>query len=712
MNLFRRLLAVAGVCILLSLTSAPLVRAETLAFVEIPLGAFHNEKPIELQGLVSSQSLTIPIPENWAPGNETWIELVSRTHPLLDQDRTSLTISLNGRRITTYSPATGQETSLRIPLPADMFTVGNNTLTFTATLYLPHDEETNCQTWDDPARWLSIHPGSLLHLSYEPRNPLLDLASFPQNFLDPLAQYLPEESRKPILIVLPDAATRDDLSALSGISYALGSHANAEFDWQPDIIPATQFSRKMAARRNIIFIGNAPPEVQYPAEAGKDHIALFPSPWSAGHAVLVIGDRQRQDGFSPAAVFSDPARNLLLHGDLAYVDPRPLPASERVQNTFTFEDLGYPDRMVKGVGGQNLIYSFYIPYDVEPVLIRLHLGLVHSPDLDIRKSSFTVYVNGYSIASILPSPRNSFGEPITIRLPAKRLRRGINFIRAHFDLHMPPGSCERILEGAWGTILRSTTIETFYRHDTPIPSFRDFPLPFSDDKGFTFVIPDHYEFTDLGYISRLSFMIGGSAYRSGRPPDILTAADFKPKENKYPNIVLIGLPSDNQVTRSVNALLPQPFEPKANSLQEGYGAALPTSDRNASLGLMQIMPSPWAQGGTVLVLSGNTPQGLVWVWDAILNPTLRGRFNGNLMVVGAQHRTASLGDVSAGNETQVLFQQIADTSNIPLIGPILQRNGQASLVPILVAIGSALFLVLAVLWALGALRDRRNRPAE
>jgi hypothetical protein len=712
MNLYRRLPAVAGLCILLNLIFVPPVRAEPLAFVEIPLGAFHNEKPIELQGLISSQSLTIPIPENRAPGSETWIEIVARTHPLLDQKRTSLTISLNGQRITTYSPATGQETSWRIPLPADMFTVGNNTLTFTGTLYLPHDAQTNCQTWDDPARWLSIHPRSLLHLSYEPRNPRLDLAGFPQNFLDPLAQYLPEEFRKPILIVLPDAATQDDLSALSGISYVLGSHANAEFDWQPDVIPATQFSRKIAARRNIIFIGDAPPEVHYPAEAGKDHIALFPSPWSAGHAVLVIGDQQRQDGSSPAAVFSDPARNLLLRGDLGYIDPSPLPTSESFKNSFTFEDLGYPDRMVKGIGGQNLIYSFYIPYDVEPLLIRLHLGLVHSPDLDIRKSSFTVYVNGYNIANILPSPRNSFGEPITISLPAKRLRRGINFIRAHFDLHMPQGSCERILEGAWGTILSSSTIETFYRNDTPIPSFKDFPLPFSDDKGFTFVIPDHYELTDLDYISRLSFMIGGSAYRSSRPPDVITAANFKPKENRYPNIVLIGLPSDNQVTRSANDLLPQPFEEHANSLQEGYGAALPTSDRNASLGLMQIMSSPWAKEGTVLVISGNTPQGLTWVWEAILNPSSRGRFDGNLMVVGAQHQTVSSGGVSVDHEPRVLFQQIADTSNVPLIGPILQRNGQASLVPILVAIGIALLMVLAILWTLGALRDRRNRPAE
>jgi hypothetical protein len=697
---------------LLSLLPARLVQAEKLPFVEIPLGAFHNEKPIELQGLISSQTLTIPIPENWSLGDDSWIEIAARTNPALDPDRTSLTVSLNGQRITTYNPVAAQETNLRIPLPAELFIVGRNTLTFTGTLYLPDDPETNCQNWDDAARWLAIAPTSLLHLSYELSHPQLDLAHFLQDFMDPLAQYLPAEFRKPTLIVLPEVPRQDDLSALSGLSYVLGNQADAEFDWQPDIIRQSQFSPKIAAERNIVFIGEAPPEVHDPAEKGKDHVALLPSPWSIGHVVLVIADQHPQDGLTPAVVFGDPTRSLLLHGTLAYIDPRPMQMSETFLNDFTFEDLGYPDRMVRGIGGQNLIYDFYIPYDVEPVLVRLRLGLVHSPGLDIRKSSFTIYLNGFNIANILPSPRNSFGEPITISLPVKRLRRGTNFIRAHFNLQLPQGSCERLLEGAWGTILNSSAIEIFYRHDTPIPSLKDFPLPFSDGAGFTFVIPDRYGLADLGYISRLSFMIGGSAQRSGRPPDVRTAASFKPKENQYSHVVLIGLPSDNQVTRSANALLPQPFEEPGNSLQAGYGVSLPTENRDASLGLMQLMRSPWVKGGTVLVLSANDPQGLAWAWDTILDPRLRDRFEGNLMVVGSQHRTGPSGGLSAGEEPQALFQQIADTSNIPIIGPILQRSGQTSLIPLLSAIGIALLIVGATLWILGMLRDGKNEPLE
>jgi hypothetical protein len=46
----------------------------------------------------------------------------------------------------------------------------------------------------------------------------------------------------------------------------------------------------------------------------------------------------------------------------------------------------------------------------------------------------------------------------------------------------------------------------------------------------------------------------------------------------------------------------------------------------------------------------------------------------------------------------VVFQQVADAGNIPIIGPILQKSSKIFPLPALVAIGIALFLVICVLW--------------
>jgi hypothetical protein len=712
MNILRCYRVVIGIFLSMTfLLPQNYVYAQGLNFVEIPLETLHDEKPIQLRGLISSQTLNIPIPETWLLGGESWLEIQITNSPLLDSARSSLTVSINGLQINSYALANVAETKQRILLPADRFTQGNNTLTFTGTLYLPGDPQTNCQNWDDPARWLAIEPGGILHLSFNRRDLPVDLSNFPQVLMEPLEKYLPVQSKKQTLIVLPENRTQDDLTALTSLSHVLGNYADATYDWQPEIMTGRQLNANIVANRNIIFIGVIPQEFQDKV-SNKDHIALFPSPWGIGNATLIIGDQSRGDGFSPASVFSDPTRSLLLYGNVAYIDQHAPPAPQPFQNNITFEDLGYLDRTVRGIGQQNLIYSLYIPYDIEPILVKLNLGLVHSPDLDLRSSSFTVYLNGFSIAGILPSDRSSAGAPITIGLPAKRFHRGINFIRVAFDLHVPHSSCDRALETVWATVLNSSTLEITHRNRVPTPSLKNFPLPFSDYSGFTFVIPDQYNQKDLAYLSRLSFLMGASAYPPSLPPKVMTATNFHEKETEHLNAILVGLPSENSITRHTNDLLPQPFKADENSLEEGYGVYLPTTDKDASLGLMQIMPSPWVKGGTVLVLTGNDRQGLQWAWDAILNPTLRNSFAGNVMVIGSANRSQALGGVSAQQNPQVLFQQIADASNIPIIGSIIQRSGQAFLMPTLIAIGTALILVIFTLWVIRITRNRKTLDSD
>jgi len=680
--------------------------SQGLNFVEFPIEKFHDQKPVQFLGLISSQTLNIPVPESWLPGEENWLDIRVRISPLLDLARSSITITLNNLQVDSYQLASITETKQHILIPANMFTQGNNAITITSTLYLPDDQETNCQNWDDPARWLILEPGGVLHLSFVRRDLSVDLSNFPDIFVEPLERYVLDKNKRQALFVMPKASLPDDLNALSAVSYALGTNAGEDYDWRPEIVTESQFNPAVATDRNIVFIGEPPNAVRDAANAGKNYLSLRPSPWGTGNAVMVIGDENREDGFSPASVLVDPARNILLHGNVAYLDQQTRTAPPPFLNDFSFQDLGYLDRTVRGIGQQNLIYTIFIPYDIDPTLVKLNLELVHSPDLDVLNSSFTVYLNGFSVAGILPTDRSSGGTPIAVGLPARRFRPGVNFLRIGFDLHLPHSSCERAPDSVWATVLNSSTLDVTYRNRPPIPSLTQFPLPFSDYPGFAFVIPNQYDKNDLGHVSQLSFMMGTSSYRQNGLPEVMTAVNFIKRETEFRNVILTGLPSKNPAIRSTNDLLPQPFAEDKDVLQDGYGVYLPTSDKEASLGLMQIISSPWVKNGTVLILTGNDPQGLKWAWDAALNPdpALRAQFTGNLMVVGSANRINASGLISNQEAQQTLFQQIADASNIPVIGPLLQKYGQGFLVPILVAIGSALFLVIGILWVMRAAR--------
>ena len=76
------------------------------------------------------------------------------------------------------------------------------------------------------------------------------------------------------------------------------------------------------------------------------------------------------------------------------------------------------------------------------------------------------------------------------------------------------------------------------------------------------------------------------------------------------------------------------------------------------------------------------------------------------MVIGSANRSEASGTASDPQNLQTIFQQIADASNIPIVGPMIQKWGQGFLVPALIAVVSALLLAVCVLWIVKAARNR------
>jgi hypothetical protein len=297
-----------------------------------------------------------------------------------------------------------------------------------------------------------------------------------------------------------------------------------------------------------------------------------------------------------------------------------------------------------------------------------------------------------------------------VDFPALRFRPGVNFIRFSMDLHLPYTSCERAPQSIFATIFNTSSLDLTYRERAPIPSLKYFPLPFSDCDGATFVIPDQPAQADLANVSRFAFILGQSGQISSCAPSVTPASMFKGDANGKNNVVLFGLPTDNPVIMEVNDYLPQPFTWDGKAVQKGYGVLLPTSDQTASLGLIQIVDYPWNANHSILVVTGNDAQGMQWTWDLLLDPAVRDQFDGNLMVVGSEKRSSSVNTTEATDAGQPQFQQTADVSRIPIIGPLLQRTSGAAPIPELIAAWAAL-LVSAVVALVAYLVARGNRKS-
>ncbi|HNT53541.1 MAG TPA: cellulose biosynthesis cyclic di-GMP-binding regulatory protein BcsB [Anaerolineaceae bacterium] len=668
-----------------------IARAES-STVEIPLQTLNSDEPLQLQGLVSSVSLELVIPPSYTLTGNAWLQLTIQSSPLLDSERSSLTIKLNNLNITTLKTSELAASPLQISLPPNALKTGSNALTFTAALFLPTDQENDCRNWNDPARWLNFSPDSALHLDLTPTSVIYDLTGFAEIYASPFDAYLP--GAMPTLIILPDEPTRDDLSGLAALAYASGAGSPALTTWQPVVVSESQFTAQLASNRHLIFVNVLPPELGDITSGEKDTLVLVNSPWDAQKALLLIADRDRQDGYTPAQVFSDPLRRVLLQGHQVFLDRLDTPPAPEFQTSYTLESLGYLDRTATGVGESSLTYRLFLPYNTALKSTVMDLILSHAPDLDTQASTITVYVNGFAVAGIIPNAGTASLAPIQANIPTSRFRPGENFIRITFNLQPNISHCERAPNAVWATINNQTTITSNIQSQLRSPTLDDFPMPFSDNPAGIFVVPDQPDAQTFARVAGLAFRFGQSALITDRPPIVMQVKEFIPGSSPGPYVLLVGLPGDNALIRDLNNLLPQPFTADGLALAPGYGVYAPTDDQPADLGVVQILNSPWEKGGVVMVVSGTSPLGLDWAWSALLDSSRWSQFKGSLLVAGSEQQLAVSGETEAG---PVVYWNLEKVNNIPIIGSLLQSLEPNNLVPAAVSIIAALILMILLL---------------
>ena len=661
---------------------------------DITLQSLNGESPVQMQGLNSTVNLRVAIPLTYKVGSSSWLDISIQPSPFLDFERSSLTILVNDRQVTSIRPGPAEGSRLKVPIPLDMFRTGENSLVFTAMLYFPTDQDNQCTNWEDAARWLNLGPESLLHLEMQPSKAVYDLAAFPQVFLQPLDVYMSGPGGRQVLFVLPDVALKDDLTALVATAYVLGQNIPSSFDWEPEVVTESQFTSEAAGQSHVVLINALPDALNIAASTGKDYVALRNSPWNSHKAVLVIADRDRSDGSSPVEVFADPARKVSVRGELAYVDPVKPPAPPAFQNEYTLADLGYLDRSARGIGDSSLIYRLFLPYSVQLDAVKLFLSISHSPELAVGDSTINLYVNGVAVAGILPNARSAQQVPLEISIPAGRLRPGENFIRLNFDLRAQYSSCEKSPESVWVTVMNTSTLQFQSREAPRVPSLDHFPMPFSDYPNAVWVVPDHPTLQTLRSMAKLAFLFGQPAIQTNPGPSVVLASQFNPDRDARHNLILVGLPSENPALFAINNFLPQPFNPNGVGLREGYGIYIPSEQQEAGIGLVQILSSPWKTGMEILVITGLDQESQGWAWQALLKRDQWSTFQGNVMVAGTDQRAAS------GGSTTAFYHNAVNVSVIPWFGPFLQGMEPGNLIPSVVSILASMVLVLVVLFIL------------
>jgi hypothetical protein len=143
------------------------------------------------------------------------------------------------------------------------------------------------------------------------------------------------------------------------------------------------------------------------------------------------------------------------------------------------------------------------------------------------------------------------------------------------------------------------------------------------------------------------------------------------------NLFIVGIPNALASVSELGASLPIPFD-ENNNLNVIQGESIVYRvPGNISMGYLEILPSPWGQGQSVLTVLGSNSQGLAWAGSGLTDLEKRSTLFGNFAVVvdqeviSADTRTgAGIAQVTSGVSPIVTPEVLAQpTELVPAVEP-------------------------------------------
>lgn len=637
-----------------------------------------------------------------------------------------VTISFNKKIIGTIPLDKAGSNTVQFQLPADSLAVvredGRHQLNFTLN--------TQFTCYYDLRAKVTIKTSSLFVLPFDISAPVLDLGKLPAPFhLD--NAMLPEHT----VVAYPDSATTGEVQSALNIMAGFGSMIGDTTDF--NMVNSGALSEDDLKSNNLIFVGkpggfnllskvNFPLAVangnftNLPATSANDGVLqMAPSPWNPDKVVMLVSGNS--DDAVARAAFAASSGRVFTYGNptLSYVSNvqllgKTIPTVE----DFTLKQLGYQTVTSSGVGLLSVDYVFSVSNSqVTSKDGYIDLVYYHSGLLDYGQSSLSVSLNNQVINGTAFTKDTEKLSTLRISIPTGLLRFGQNHLVVGarmliFDFCDTSG-----FSTPWLTISDQTLIHIPVGQAPGLVSQSALDL-----KSFPSLFTTHSDLGDLGFVlakaNNDSFIIAGKlAYNFGvvaSPglPNIAAAfADAVPDDIKNNrSMIVIGKASVLPFVKEINDRLPAPFDFNDNTASEKNMQISYRIPAGVSVGYVELAGSPYNPAKSILVLAGNTDQGVNMAGDALLVPDLAYQLAGLFAVSNGKKIATSVTPTDFSVVGKAVPEAVP-TVNLPLIPT--PAAGIKSALPawLLPFLGfSVLAIVVILIYVLATALMRRRSP--
>ncbi len=494
---------------------------------------------------------------------------------------------------------------------------------------------------------VTIKASSILSLPFEETEPILNLASLPYPFYT-RNSIVAEQ----VLVVIPENADANILEAAYNVAAGFGSMSNG--DMLLELVTETELTQDILDVSHLVFVGmpnqfERLSEIVLPVPvvdrsfsslASQNEndgiIQVGFSPWGTGKVVLLIsGTTEEAVGLASQAISTG---NLFapLTPDLVFIkNIQQVQGNLATLEHFTLHDLGYEHKTLMASYVDNnqetAVYSFYLTQE-QAFTQEGYVDVVynHSALLLDESASVNVLLNGKQLGSLAINDETINLNTQHLIIPSDILRFGENFLE--FDANLPiPKSCSAItLNDIWAQVLSETTIHIPKGEvvEATLPNlldFKVFPGIFTENntlENLAFVIPEAepaawktafqlaFTFGDVAHapISALSVSFGNNV-----PDEVLN--------NR--SLIMVGKASSMPIMSVFMDFLPAPIDLNENTPSEHGFEVIYRVPEGVPLGFLELLRSPFAANKVVLVVAGNSDEGVQQASNALLTGEIR-----------------------------------------------------------------------------------------
>jgi hypothetical protein len=235
----------------------------------------------------------------------------------------------------------------------------------------------------------------------------------------------------------------------------------------------------------------------------------------------------------------------------------------------------------------------------------------------------------------------------------------------------------------------------------------------SDLGDLAFVLPKSNPST-WKIAGQVAYDLGGSANPLISNLEVAYADEVPQAVLDEKSLIVVGRASTVPFLSQINDQLPAPFDLQNDTATESNMQVVYRIPSGMSVGYLQLMNSPFNIEKQILVMSGNTDDGLVMAGNALLQSELQGQLTGVFAITnGTQIATANASSIVSAVGTLVPPDQAVITTPLPSNSPLPATLAPPSwLVPALIASGIAILLIIGLVIVSAFARRREIAAAQ